>query len=109
MSFTVPFSELTVELAGHRYTWAIDGEADILDWHDRSSPAVEAIRLLTDADYANKRAPTELPKMSPLWSELANAIMQSCKRQIAEGFDASRPDETWSYHQEHALTYRQVA
>jgi hypothetical protein len=102
--FTITFDELTLTIEGERFSYPMDGEADIADATDRRSPHVYSIRLMSNAKKL-----IELPDASPLFRPLSAAILATCENQIVERYEASvvvRRGQ--SYADEHRLGMREL-
>lgn len=106
--FTTTFNELKLSIEGQDFSVPLDGQADIADAFDRAKPAVLEIRLTSD-----NGSEIEVPKTSPLFQPLADAIMASCKDDIDEQFERSA--DAWegsvhgrSFADEHRLGAREL-
>ena len=99
--FMVEFDELPLTIEAHRFSYPIDGEADIADDTDRKAPHVYAIRL-----RANNKRMIDLPEASPLFRPLAAAILDTCRHEISERFETPKTGQ--SYADEHRLGMREL-
>jgi len=100
--FRIQFEQLTLTIGDHKFSYAIDGAADILDFDDAWKPAVYRIHLRPDGATALHMIGTS----AALWSTLAAAIMESCATDINDKFYASVPAST--YADEHRLRQHEV-
>jgi len=100
--FRIEFEQLTLSIGDHRFTYAIDGAADILDFDDAWKPSVYRIHLRPDGDTALRMIGTSCA----LWPTLAAAVMETCHNDIVAKFYNTIPPDT--YADEHRLRQHEV-